>query len=730
MSLHFHTHSGTAHVTTGEHGSLPARRRAARDTAGTAGRSLPARLAAVGLTGAALAAAAVVGTGLAGTPDGGPGGLFPTPAASAAPAATTAVRASSITLDRQLIDTAGVLDGADTASITDKLRSGIKETGTKLYLVFVPSVDGDPKAFAQELRRQDPSDNTAVVVVDVAHRQINGDIGRGVKNSFASDVKKAMKDKLADDDWAGAAEAAADVAADTTPASTYVWMGAAGVAVVGGGGGALLWSRRRRRRDEERQLEAARSIAPGSTPDLARQPTPVLRQLAQEELQSTDESIRKGAREYEVARGEFGDDRTRRLRQALENSRSTLNRAYGVNERLRSGLASGEDEERAMLIDIVSSCGLADDELNGRAAEFADLRRKLIDAPDLLDRTRQATVDLRARIPAARRTLDQLSGRVDAALLTSVADNPDLAESALDEADRVLDRGRELASRPAGQQGGLIDALGAARMACDQAESLLTAVERAEERLTEARTNLSSLIAEVDDEIAEADRLAAGQADIDRAALRTAVDRARTALDAARGRGDSDPLGTYSDLLEADGELDIRLDEARGVVSDYRHTVELVDRTAMQAEQQLTAVEDTIHTRGSIIGVDARTAAESTRQALDEATRLRDPRPRDAFVLAQRASGLAREAATLAQRDIEDFTRRNSHRGGGGGGDIVTGLVLGSLLSGHGGWGGGFSGGGFGGGGGGDFGGGGFGGGGGGDFGGGGFGDFGGGDSF
>lgn len=399
-----------------------------------------------------------------------------------------------------------------------------------------------------------------------------------------------------------------------------------------------------------------------------------------------------------------------------------------MHERLNSGLVTAEPEQRDLLIEIVSTCGQADDNLDGQAAKFAELRQKLMNAPELVEKLRQTSISLHNRIPNAREILSDAETRVDPALLDSVRDNPDVAEDALAEAEKALDTARGLLDKPAGQQGGLIDSLGAAKLALQQADSQLLAVERAEEHLRAAQNNLPALIAEVEGEISEAAELSKTGADLDRNDLRAAVDQAHNALDRARAEGSKDPLGCYSELLEADGALDVELDEARGIANDYARTVNMVDRIMEDATQRLEAVEGLIRNRRKIIGVDARTSAQAARSALDEAEQLRAEDPKQALRSAQRANQLAKQATAEARKDINDFNNRGggftgSNFGGyrgGGSGSFVSGVVLGSLLSGNGGFGG-FGGGGFGGGG---FGGGGFGGG----FGGGGFGggDFGG----
>lgn len=665
-------------------------------------RRFAASVAVAGVAGLGVGAGAALGFGTA--------AAEPSPPAAEATvlaqgAATDTDSTTDITLDSQVVDQAGVLSDSERSSIEETLEKGPSETGVKGYLVYVDNYGGDENALATELLSQDGGDNVLVGVINVLS-ETDGRIGTApgpaVPDSMTEDVRSAARENLGGGNWAGGGQAIADVIADVTPASTYAWGGAAAIVVVGGAGGAIWYTRKKKRENEAEQLESARTITPENTDDLSQQPTHVLRTLASEELHSTDESIRKGHQELDTAEAEFGEERTRDLRRALDVSKKALAKAYDTHQRLQNGLVSGEHEERAQLIDMISSCGTAEQNLRDQAERFATLREKLIDAPEIVDKFFQQTVELRSRIPRSREVLDSLASKVDPELLESVSDNPDIAEAEITEAEEAISRARELLNLPAGQQGELIDAASAAHLAISQADSQLSAVEHAESQLQEAQKNLDSLIQEVDEEITEATHLAASNAEIDRAELGKAVERAKNALNAARDKGGRDPLGTYSELLDADGELDIQLDEARGAENNYQRTLGMVDRTIAEATNYLRAVEDTIHTRGRMIGVEARSSAQSAAQALDAAHKQRDTQPRAAFTAAQQANALARQASQMARRDIDDYNRRNNHYGGGGGGgNLVAGMLLGSLLSGNGGFGGGGFGGGFGGGGGG-----------------------------
>ena len=611
------------------------------------------------------------------------------PGAYAAPGVQTAER---LELSGQIVDQAGVIDGSAKSKIQEALREGVQSKGTKLYLVYTNQKLSDPQATAQQLRAQDSSPNTFVLVVSTASRNAGADYGTRVSKKLAGEVQDAAQKKLASEDWTGSAQAAADKVAGRASTASKVWMGGGATAVIGGVAGALIWSRRNRRKTDQQELEAARSINPDDVHNYAQQPTHVLRQLAADELQSTDESIRKGAQELQVATDEFGSERTRDLERALEHSRNTLSRAFDLERQVRAGAIRSEEQIRSTLIEVISSCGTADRNLDGKAAEFNELRQELINAPERVEELRRRTIELRGRVPHSRSKLQELKGRLDANLLVSVENNPDIAEEEIEEADRALDRAKELLTRPAGEQGGLVEVIGAARMAINQADNQLTAVERAEEQLRQAHRNLSSLISEVESEISEAEQLLQGLASFDRKAMNNAVDEARRALHKAQGAHDArgDVLGSYNDLMQADAKLDDCLDSARGADNDFRRSDQIVGRMINNAETQLQAVEDVIMNRGQIISVDARSAAQTARQHVSHAQRLRAQEPKSAMETAQQASYWADQATQLVRRDIDRFNDRNNFYGGG---DLITGMLLGSLFSSGGGFGGGWGGG-------------------------------------
>ena len=85
----------------------------------------------------------------------------------------------------------------------------------------------------------------------------------------------------------------------------------------------MYYSRRNTKKNKAQTLESAREIAPGDTDQLNRLSLETLDQLAQEELVSTDESIRRGKEELNIALSEFGPERVRPFTKAMNHSTST-----------------------------------------------------------------------------------------------------------------------------------------------------------------------------------------------------------------------------------------------------------------------------------------------------------------------------------------------------------------------------------------------------------------------
>ncbi|MBE7339969.1 TPM domain-containing protein [Corynebacterium aurimucosum] len=613
----------------------------------------------------------------------------------------------------KVTDEAGVLSSSEKSELEDKIAALQQENHVVIFVVFASSLPEGAESYAGEIV-QSKGPNSAAYVVGVDDSTVGVQTGKDWPRGRLDAMYDAAYAKLADGHQYGPSALALVDAAATGSASSSssssdsdgsggLWLAGGAGALVLAGGGAAVASRRKTKKDAAATLESARQIEPGNTAQLDRLDMDTLEKLAQEELVSTDESIRRGKEELDIAVAEFGPERTRPFTRAMNHSTLTLQKAFQLQQKLQDNLPESTSERRQMLVEIISSCGQADDALDEQAADFAKMRDLLINAGSKLDELTQRTVDLRGRLPQARTTLSSLSASHSAEALSSIADNPEMAEVSLDEAEKLLSRGRELQSQPAGQQGPLVGYIRDAEHALEVSDRLLSAVENAENSITAAQDNLPALIDEVEEEIAEAQRLEqqgkAQGSPADWSALESLLVQAREALSAARQQGKADPLGQYTALTALDSKLDEQLDTVRETNANRERQIALYRQQIAAAESAIQAAEDLLSSRGRVVGPDARVALADASRLFAQAQNSASKDLRAALNYSRDAASAAQTSLNRAKEDLEAYRRREQRRQAtDAAGNILTGMVIGQILGGGssrgGGFGGGFSGGG------------------------------------
>lgn len=630
-------------------------------------------------------------------------------AGSAFAAETTTVAQGTATLQDKVTDEAGVLSAEEKSQLEQKITQLQKDEHLTLFVYITDELGTDPESFAGQAVK-DKGPNSAVYALSINDRKMGVQTGKDWPQGRLDQMYDAAYDKLASDEYGASAVALADAAlgnsASTNSASDssgLAWLGGGAAAIVAAGGGIMYYSRRSTKKNNAQTLESAREISPGDTDQLKRLPLETLDQLAQEELVSTDESIRRGKEELNIALSEFGPERVRPFTKAMNHSTSTLQKAFHLRQRLDDAVPESPAERRQMLVEIVSSCGQADDALDAQAEEFAKMRDLLIHSDEKLDELTQRTVGLRARLPEAESTLAGLKSNYDENVLSSIADNPELAAASLDEAEKLLDKARGVQAQPAGQQGPLVGLIRDIEHACEMTDRLISGVENAEENIATARGNLEALIAEVEGEINEARELerqgkAQGTtADWDK--LEDLLGRAGSAVNEAKAHGQQDPLGQHTALTSIDTELDEALDRVREKTSTHARQLDLFRQQISVAESNIQAAEDLISSRGRIIGSGARTALADAKRLHAQALHTERSDIRAALQSSRDAVAAAQAALQRAKDDMDEHRRRQQRQQmGNAANNIVTGVVIGQMLGGGRGFGGGFGGGGFGGG--------------------------------
>ena len=648
--------------------------------------------------------------------------------AVAAELIVAAPEASALT--DKVTDEAGVLSSSEKSELEDKIVALQQEHHVVIFVVFASSLPEGAESYANGIVKA-KGPNSAAYVVGVDDSTVGVQTGGDWPRGRLDVMYDAAYAKLVDGHQYGpSALALVDAAASgssgsagssdsgssgstgssgSSDGSGGLWLAGGAGALVLAGGGIAAASRRKTKKDSAASLESARQIEPGNTSQLDRLDMATLEKLAQEELVSTDESIRRGKEELDIAVSEFGPERTRPFTKAMNHSTLTLQKAFQLQQQLNENLPKSTAERRQMLVEIISSCGQADDALDEQAADFAHMRDLLINAGSKLDELTRRTVDLRGRLPQSRTLLSSLSGSYSEEALSSIADNPEMAEVSLTEAEKLLDRGRELQSKPAGQQGPLVGIIRDAEHALEVSDRLLTGVENAENSISSAKANLPALIEEVEGEIAEAQQLEqrgkAQGSPADWAALEEHVAHARQAVDSARQNGQTDPLGQYTALTAIDTKLDEQLDAVRETNSTRERQVMLYRQQIASAESSIQAAEDLLSSRGRVVGPEARVALADATRLYAQAQNAASRDLRAALNFSRDAAAAAQTSLNRAKTDLDTYRRQQQRRqASDAAGNILTGMVLGQVLGGGshghgGGFGGGFGGGGFGGGG-------------------------------
>ena len=602
-------------------------------------------------------------------------------------------------LSMGVTDQAGRLSQEEIDSINKLAQDYRHKTDGIAYIVFVDSFP--PGMDAQEWATQ-ALKPIAASRYDILLAVGSNTYGYAYSEAFTAksfkQVDTAVVSHLRQHDWAGAASSfittAQQVAAGGSSSGDSKGSAAVGAAILLGGlgllgaagGGAVYVAKRKSKRDTAKAVEQGRALDPKDTAALSQLSTAALEQLAAEELVSTDESIKAAQAELDISVGEFGTERTRKFTQALQHSQSTLQKAFAIQQQINDRKYTSEFDKRSLLIEIISSCGQADDVLDQEAKNFADMRNLLVNAPQTLERLTQSTVDLQARITPAMEQMADLRRSFPAETLSSINHNVEIAQAALAEAEKQIDVGRDLAARPAGEQAGLIEAIRIAETDINQADRMLKAIESARSDIAAAQANLDALIAEIEGEIAQGEAIksqgVAQGTQLDWNAVSNTLTRAREALQEARGIKDHDPLTAWTRLTDMDSQLDEMLEQIQSGITDHARVLRVFDQQSAAAQTAIRAAQDFISSRGRYVRSDARTKLADAEQAFEKAVAVRTSQTRDAINYARHATTQAQAALRVAQRDVDSEMRQNNSSGSSAG-SFVAGALFNEMMNDH-----------------------------------------------
>ncbi|RVW10988.1 TPM domain-containing protein [Prescottella agglutinans] len=596
-------------------------------------------------------------------------------------------------LPEHITDVSGVLDAGQRSDVQDALDTLYDEHKVSLWVVYVADFDGlSPDAWTERTAAMSGLGNRdALLAVATTDRSYYFDVPKALSEVTNSEIDSinqgSVEPALREQDWSGAAIAAAGGLGDAMTAThtSLKVLGIGAAVLVVAGLGVYLYSRKKRGERHEQSVAAAREVDPTDAEALAALPIPTLDTLAKDALVDMDNAIRTSEEELNLAVGEFGADNTAPFTKAFEQARTTLASAFTIRQRLDDDIPETPQQQRQMLVELVTTCARADKELNARVAEFDSMRDLLLDAPARLDALTQAVVALTVRVPQSDATLATLRTEFPASVLATIEHNPDMARERITFAEQNIAAGRDAVALPAGKQGPAVVAIRAAEGALDQARTLLDAVDRADTDIRHAIATLPDAMADVQQGISTAAGLAAqgGQK------LADAKSAAEEALRNAQATKDTDPLGSFSKVVEADAKLDAVLAEAQEARQQADRARARLNQDLTAAQSQVTAAADFISTRRGAVGAEARTRLSEAQRHLQAAQQLADSDPSQALQHAQAATQLGSRALWAAQADVNRYQDDQrppsggvSGRGGNAAGAILGGILIDSMLRG------------------------------------------------
>ncbi len=579
-------------------------------------------------------------------------------------------------------DISGVLSSQQVSAADARLSKLRADTGLDLFVVFVPEFTGatDEKDWvARTASGNGFNDHQYLVGVSTEGRMLaiaGPQQGGPISVTDRTQITDAMLPALHGNDWAGSIDAAAaqvqEMLVDGPARAAMGWtvfgiivLIAVIIVVV------VLLIRRARKRAAEQAKRRAQLAEIGQQANIA--------------LVRTDDLVRSSEQEMEYARAQFGDDVIGDFVTALQTSRTNLNEAFSLQQKLDDEVPDTDEQKLEWSQRILELCSESTKVLEERKADFDELRKLEQNAPAALDNVRKLRAAAGAEVDRADQILAALTAAYASAAISPVADNPAQARSRLAFTDTQVEAADGFIA--AGKTGDAAVSVRAAEGAVQQATQLEDAVEQLQKSLKDADDRAAALIAELGSDLQTARTLPDAQGAVAQAVAATeqGIRQAQSQLGAS-GRN---PVEALRVLEAANLAIDSVIAHVRDEQARIQRAAALLGDAMQRAQMQISSAESFILNRRGSIASTARTRLSEAQGSLDQAQSLAGTDPVQALALAQRADTLAAEALRLAQNDYGGWN------GGGGGNDnlgaLIGGILIGSAGNHHGGggWGGG-----------------------------------------
>jgi hypothetical protein len=366
-------------------------------------------------------------------------------------------------------------------------------------------------------------------------------------------------------------------------------------------------------------------------------------------LVRADDALRSGADDLGFAIAQFGEDRTRAFKAALDQGRIDLDKAFRLQQQLEDVTPDSDAQRVAWTHEIRTLAERTSAAIAAEASGFEQLRRSEANAPETLRLLRRNLEAIDGRRTASAATVADLKKTFVDAAIAPVAHNLDDAAAALTTARKAADEAEAAlaaASHKPGRVPAVIDSIQAAQQAGAQAGQLLDAIDRRRDELAKAQASVAAIVMEETTTLEAARTLRDAPPDPDSgAAVNTAIAFTESELADIKKPGRRDPVADLDRLVDASDKLDIAVAAARNQQRRLDGAREALAGALVSARTQLGAVSDYIGSHGG--GADARTRLAEGQRNLTIAENEADPV--DALDAARRAQTNARDADALAR---------------------------------------------------------------------------------
>ncbi|MDO4665923.1 MAG: TPM domain-containing protein [Actinomycetaceae bacterium] len=592
-----------------------------------------------------------------------------------------ALAAGPVLITDRVTDQAGVFQQNELSDLNGVVSDSVNPNA-ELYVVFVPSFDSlSSSAWCQNSARKSQLSAKALVLA-VATQDHKYDFCYGSKMSLSAGAKRdigtQVKARLSAQDWAGAVRAAATSVAGAGEDGAAAPSAGAASHSEGGWGATLLgyllvpflaiagflgigvWAKTRGKRK-----------ANTSTP--AEVDTNLLNQAGALAMQA-DTAVRNASEDLEFARTQFGHIETEQYQQALKTAGQMRDEALVLLQKMQQ---TGAPPAKQQLAQQVIS--LSQQALNAVAAQqqsFDSMRDLERNADSALAEAAEKIAEVRHELEQARAELANLHVAYPQTNISSIDDNPQLAENLLASAEAARTAG--VVALEKGDKQKAVNSVKLTERALTQARTQIRAITTAEQVLADADRALLSAISSISSDIADANRF--GQAQV----LGVLIAEAQSAIaegEAAR-RGAQDPLAALEKLQIAEDALDAALEPMRAGAAADRKREDYVQERLPYIRGRIEQVEAFISGRRGAADGQARMLIAGARQKLNQATAARDYK--EVRTLLDGASADAEQAYQLA---MNSYQEGDWNTGGRAPGIDMGSLLLGGLLAGGHGWG-------------------------------------------